>query len=317
MPRVNDASFTVLEANEEDIAAVGDFGQTSNTSSTSFDPSKWETVAPPPGTYFEAEQGLNNCALCTAAALVSEDIDVPELRRTAGQVNGDLQQRLFRLLGKKAMEKLWNELPHGIDPRGGKWFETQRDDAFVIYGQNEYYARALRAGKRSERAGKQVDEEEEGDEALADQIIGLAVYVEWKLNTAVRYHGFPGEEKAAPSALGFMRGQPNGTKFAVCTRNGKDGVAVHWIYADKRNGNLVFKDFQLDRDPEPDPLASNHPLGPHGKVYENGLYSTGKGKRDILMYVLAFGDFVVGSGKSKFYPMLNSYARGSFGSVLS
>jgi hypothetical protein len=321
MPRVNDAVFVVPEAKEEeDIEA--DYVEI-ETSTTKFDPGEWAAVAPPPGTYFDAEQGLNNCALCTAAALVSENIDVPQQRQTAGFVNQDLQQKLSTLLGAKAMETLYQKVSAKDWLHGRSWREIQRDDAFIIYAQYDHRACALRDGQRV----KQLKEE---DQSLADQIIGLAVYVKKKLKTEVRYHGFPGKEEEAPSALGFMRGQPDGTKFAVCTLNGKDGAA-HWIYAGKRNGNLVFKDFQLDRDGKPEPPASDHPLAPNGRVYKDGYYEgpykgtrvhrygyyeVPVGKR-ILMYVLAFGDTVVGGEKYKFHPMIGSYARGSFASVVS
>jgi hypothetical protein len=274
MPRVNDAVFWV----DPSPVDLTDYGTVEVTpTSQQFDPSLW---APKPGWHFDEKQGGNNCALCTAAALITEDIDNPGYRKTAGIVNGDLQQTLYRVLGKAAMDKLWKKQ---------KWFEKQRDDAFVLFRRNELSARALSVGWNVK-----------GDTKLADQIIGLAAYVAWKVNATwwkgtaqVVYHGFPDREKTSSTALPFMLKQPDKTRFAVCTRIKDSGVA-HWIYADNRNGKLVFKDFQLDRDGKPEPPASDDPLGPNGKVYKKGAVRDGSSEA-ILMYVLAFGDAVTGN----------------------
>jgi hypothetical protein len=283
MPRVNDA---VIQVGAEVDLSDYDFVEVASTTQQ-FDPSPWAYT---PGWHFDEKQGGNNCALCTAAALITEKIDDPGYRKTAGIVNGDLQQRLYRVLGERAMNKLWKEQ---------KWFEYQRDDAFVLFRQNERSARALTVGWNVKR-----------DPKLADQIIGLAAYVEWKLNATrdgkpqlrVVYHGFPDVEKDSRSALSFMLSQKDNpkdpkdkTKFAVCTRV-KDSGSAHWIYADNRNGKIVFKDFQLDRDGKPEPPASEHPLGPNGIVYTNGLAKYRGGRTELIqMYVLAFGPTVTGS----------------------
>jgi RNase P/RNase MRP subunit p29 len=126
---------------------------------------------------------------------------------------------------------------------------------------------------------------------LADQIIGLAGYVEKKLKTSVRYHGFPGGEETTPkTGRPFMLRQPEGTRFAVLTDAvlADYGDRLHWTYAEKRGGKITFKDFQLDREGNPEPGASDYPLGPNKNVYKTD---------NILMTVLAFGDGLVGGGE--------------------
>jgi hypothetical protein len=221
------------------------------------------------GWIIDKKRAASNCALCTAAALITDKIDDPNWRKTSGIVNGDLQGRLVRLLGEQKMNTIWGQ---------NEWKEKQIDDAFVLY---TFYALQPRVRPMKDP----------NLQRFSDQIIGLAGYVEQKLveqrpQIKVQYHGFPENETTPATAVGFMRRQPDGTKFAVCTdQQPKNyGMSLHWTYAEKRGGKISYKDFQLDRDGMPEPQASDYPLGPDRVVYK---------RNDILMLVLAFGNNVV------------------------
>jgi hypothetical protein len=272
MPRVNDAVKLVVVKPQEFEDQQGN---------TFFEPGseRWETDERGAGT---------NCALCTAAALITEKIDNPNERKTAGIVNAGLQQELGWLLGEPALEAIWKEYSKAHendldwdDDNPPEWKQWQRDDAFAWYAR---YERSLKSRLRTMTDPDRLQK-------LADQIIGLAGYVEKKLNTEVRYHGFPGGEETTPkTARPFMLRQPEGTRFAVLTDAvlADYGYRLHWTYAEKRSGKITYKDFQLDREGSPEPRASSYPLGPNGIEYK---------KDNILMTVLAFGKGLVGGGK--------------------
>jgi hypothetical protein len=79
------------------------------------------------------------------------------------------------------------------------------------------------------------------DQKFADQIKGLACYVEYEVNTSVRYHGNVQFPTTASTALPFMRAQPDGTKFAVFTLQVRFGYDGHWTYAVKQSwANCVY-----------------------------------------------------------------------------
>jgi hypothetical protein len=178
--------------------------------------------------------------------------------QTSGDVNADLQKRC----------------------PAAQWGQYESDEAFITYARNEPVVRGLL---------RDMDEYQD----LADQIIGLAGYVEWKLNTAVRYHGFPDHQTTAATALPFMRSQPDGTKFAVFTSLQIFGMHAHWIYAEKQGEQITFTDFQMDRQGTSEkPRTSVHPLGPRGFEYK--VRGTDNTDETIYMFVLACGDTVGG-----------------------
>jgi hypothetical protein len=245
----------------------------------------------------------NNCALCTAAALITntKDIDDPGMRKTAGIVNTDLQKKLLWRLGKDEtgndkLEALWQEYAaahrsdYKKDPNNpsSQWGQWQVDDAFAWYASNQPSLLSWRKVVTKNNY-----------QTLADQIVGLAGYVTERLYEdekkpdpekgekkpvwCVRSHGFPsGNEKTATTALPFMKQQPNGTKFAVITDVDlvSYGAGLHWTYAEKRDDKVTFKDFQMDMEGMREPSASTAPLGPKGLPYTED---------NILMLVLAFG----------------------------
>jgi hypothetical protein len=228
-----------------------------------------------------------NCALCTAAALITKDINEPFLRKTAGIVNLDLQQELGWQLTEAGLEAIWNQysqthlsdfVKDAKNPLS-EWKQWQRDDAFVWYARNEPSLKLLLKPVTPQRL-----------QYLADQIIGLAGYVGKKLTTKVQYWGFPGAETTASTALPFMHKQPDDTKFAVLTDEGlaNYGAQLHWTYAEKQGGKVIFKDFQMDREGMPEPSASTLPLGPDDLHYKED---------SILMIVLAFGNKLVSGGQ--------------------
>jgi hypothetical protein len=226
MPRVNDAVKWVVIPRQE------------------FEDQHGNTTVVEQSAGWEPDEGGagSNCALCTAAALITQDIDNPNERKTAGILNAGLQQELGWLLGEAALEAIWKKYSdaHENDPNWdddnprSEWRQWQRDDAFAWYARNEPSLNSrLWDMKHADHLQK-----------LADQIVGLAGYVEKKLNTEVRYHGRPGgEEKTPKTSLPFMRRQPEGTKFAVLTDAVLTdyGDLLHWIYAEKRGGKITFK----------------------------------------------------------------------------
>src|SRR5262249_14744269 len=182
-----------------------------------------------------------------AALITTTDINDPLGRKTAGIVNVGLQQELGHELGEEKLQAIWDQYvkdrrrdPIFDDEDSLEWKQWQRDDAFVVYARN---APSLQSQLRKMSDATRF-------QTLADQIIGLAGYVKKKLNTNVRYSGFPGgEAQNAKTALQFMRGQPDGTKFAVFTAADLEYEPPHhWTYAEKQGGKITFKDFQLDRE---------------------------------------------------------------------
>jgi hypothetical protein len=191
----------------------------------------------------------SNCALCTAAALITKKINDPNERKTAGIVNADLQQELGWVLGEAALEAIWkeyskahqNDLNWDEDNPRSEWRQWQRDDAFAWYARNEPSLKS--------RLWTMTDPDHL--QKLADQIIGLAGYVEKKLKTNVRYHGFPGGEETTPkTARPFMLRQPDDTKFAVLTDAMLAGYGdgLHWSYAEKRGGKITLMAYPFEPD---------------------------------------------------------------------
>src|SRR4051794_5165679 len=93
MPRVNDAvKWVAVEAQELEDQQGNSFLMPGSE--------RWET---------DKRGAGSNCALCTAAALITKKIDEANERKTAGIVNADLQQELGRALGADALEAIWRE----------------------------------------------------------------------------------------------------------------------------------------------------------------------------------------------------------------
>jgi hypothetical protein len=195
------------------------------------------------------EERSVNCALCTAGALT---------RQSSGDVNVHLR------------------LQCGAPP---KPFES--DQAFVWYAQHYPQARLMRIAMN----GK----DEEGLQDLADQMIGIAVYVVNFRKTHVKFCGDPRQQSRAHTVLPFMNRQPDGTVFAVFTSDGTSlyGDEAHWIYAEKRGGEVLFTDFQTDTQiPGAAPTRSAHPMRPGGRPYARSDVSLD----GTFMVALAFGD---------------------------
>jgi hypothetical protein len=196
-----------------------------------------------------------NCALCTAAALTGQ---------SSGDVNADLQVAA---------------------PAHRRWGPFESDQAFITYVENVPVEQARRVAMGNPDL-----------QAVADQMIGIAVYVASKLQTAVKFCGNPALQTRGSDVLPFMNRQPDGTRFAVFTADGTSlyGDEAHWIYAEKQNGQLTFRDYQTDTQMPPGaPTSSPHPLRPGGGA--NAAYATAKGatKADTYMIALAFGSNLV------------------------
>jgi hypothetical protein len=256
----------------------------------------------------ETPEQLQNCALCTAAALTGETSDV---------VNRNLQKGLAnpaKCWGEFQSDKAFTEYvtyDPSVQEKGKNIFGA---DILVPITPVEPILQGLQQIEQEFLAYTGQDPNALAENALPYQIVGLAVYVNGKLGNKVQWSMRPTEfipradsdagPRQARVAIPFMNSQPDGTKFAVYTTDRVQvGLNAHWIYAAKEGGKVTFKDFQHDMQvpltldvrkgsllkfpnfPQaPGPVISENPLGPNGKVYTD---------RTELMFVLAFGDKLV------------------------
>lgn len=127
---------------------------------------------------------------------------------------------------------------------------------------------------------------------LADQFVGLMIYVGTKLRTNARFCGTPTAPVRAAEALPFMNRQPVGTLFAVFTSDGGFfGVDAHWIAGERTATGVSFTDYQTDHQlvPTSSPTVSAHPMAPDGVPYVRD----GASNPNTYMIVIAFGNNLV------------------------
>jgi hypothetical protein len=94
---------------------------------------------------------------------------------------------------------------------------------------------------------------------------------------------YPTRDKGRGTLLGLMNAYPNGTRFAVFLFGGGRGVgAMHWVYAERYLGKVVFEDYQKnlyiaeDDDAWP-PTAyldeiPHHPITNAAKAFSRGMF---------------------------------------------
>jgi hypothetical protein len=196
----------------------------------------------------EQERG-SNCALCTAGGLTGQ---------SAGDVNADLQSSV---------------------PPANRWGPEETDDAFVQYMTHYPTAAARRIALGREHRSVQ---------PVADQMVGLAIYVASRTGTAASFIGDPIARPRWRDTRAKMQARPAGTRFAVFTSSGDDifGLNAHWITARWDGEALTFTDYQTDtQSPAGTPTVSAHPLGPDGEAYVD---ATDNVKLDTYVLAVAF-----------------------------
>jgi len=190
------------------------------------------------------EEKQTNCALCTAAGLTGQ---------SAGDVNADLQAAV---------------------PAQHRWGPAETDD-FIRYVTRYPTAAARRIALGAQHQAVQ---------PVADQMVGLAVYVAGRTRTSASFIGDPLARPRWQATRAQMQARAAGTLFAVFTSDpDMFGIAAHWIAARWDGTTLTFTDYQTDtQSPAGAPTASPHPMGPGGEPYVDG-----SGNVKLTTYVLA------------------------------
>jgi len=92
---------------------------------------------------------------------------------------------------------------------------------------------------------------------------------------------YPTSDVSKGTLLGLMNAYPSGTRFAVFLFGGGGIGSMHWIYAERYVGRIVFEDYQKNLHlPEGEPCPPtayleeipHHPIDNSGNVFSRGMF---------------------------------------------